>query len=108
MIFSSLLLAVLIPNIIFGIIGFLLVGAGTSSVIPLTYNEVGKTNTFPSGIALALVSTIGYFGFMLGPPLIGFVADTINLQASFTLVAIVGLTITVIVTTGFKKKPDRI
>lgn len=107
LIFSGLLLAVLIPNIVFGIVGFILVGAGTSSVIPLTYNEVGKTNTFPSGIALALVSTIGYFGFMLGPPLIGFVADIINLQASFTLVAIVGLTITVIVTTGFKKKQDR-
>src|SRR5690606_38785752 len=52
LIFSGLLLAVLFPSIYVGIFGFLLVGAGTSSVMPLTYNEVGKSKTFSSGIAL--------------------------------------------------------
>ncbi len=97
LIFLGLLIAVLFPNLITGIAGFLLVGAGTSSVIPLTFTQVGKVKGFTSGIALATVSTIGYFGFLSGPPLIGFVADLFSLRASFTLVALVGLTITAIV-----------
>ena len=99
LIFTGLIVAVLFPNLYMAILGFLLVGAGTSSVIPLTYHETGKSKLFPSGIALAIVSTIGYFGFMLGPPLIGFLADLINLRASFTLVAFVGITISILVST---------
>ncbi|WP_017730507.1 MFS transporter [Nafulsella turpanensis] len=97
LIFMGLLVAVLFPYLITGIIGFLLVGAGTSSVIPLTFTLVGQVKGFTSGIALATVSTIGYFGFLSGPPLIGFIADLLSLRASFTLVALVGLAITAIV-----------
>ena len=96
LIFLGLLIAVIFPYLITGILGFLLVGAGTSSVIPLTYSAVGTTKKFSPGIALAIVSTIGYFGFLAGPPLIGFIADLLSLRASFTLVAIVGLAISVI------------
>lgn len=98
LIFLGLMIAVIFPSLITGTIGFLLVGAGTSSVIPLTFSEVGKNKRFSSGIALAMVSTIGYFGFLLGPPLIGFIADLLSLRVSFTLVALAGLAITVIVT----------
>ena len=97
LIFLGLLLAVLFPNIVTATVGFLLVGAGTSSVIPLTFTQVGKVKGFTSGIALATVSTIGYFGFLSGPPLIGFIADLLSLRASFTLVALVGFAITAIV-----------
>ena len=97
LIFSGLIIAVLFPTLFPGIMGFLLVGAGTSSVIPLTFTQVGKVKGFTSGLALAVVSTIGYFGFLLGPPLIGFIADLLSLRASFTLVALVGLIISAIV-----------
>lgn len=97
LIFLGLLIAVIFPNLYTGILGFLLVGAGTSSVIPVTYNEVGKSKTFSPGIALAMVGTIGYFGFLLGPPLIGIIAELLSLRASFALVAVVGLTISAIV-----------
>lgn len=98
LIFMGLLIAVLFPHLITGVVGFLLVGAGTSSVIPLTFTLVGQVKGFTSGIALATVSTIGYFGFLSGPPLIGFIADLLSLRASFTLVALVGLVITAVVT----------
>lgn len=97
LIFSGLIIAVLFPTLITGILGFLLVGAGTSSVIPLTFTQVGKVKGFTSGLALAVVSTIGYFGFLSGPPLIGFIADLLSLRVSFTLVALVGLIISAIV-----------
>lgn len=103
LIFLGLIIAVIFPTLLAGIIGFLLVGAGTSSVIPLTYTEVGKNKRLSPGIALAMVSTIGYFGFLLGPPLIGFIADLLSLRVSFTLVAIAGLAITLIVLLNRRK-----
>jgi MFS family permease len=102
MIATGLLTAVFFPSLLMGILGFFLVGAGTSSIIPLTYTEVGKNETFSPGIALAMVSTMGYVGFLLGPPLIGFIADLLSLRASFALVALVGLCITVIVSLNAK------
>lgn len=96
LIFLGLLIAVIFPNLITGILGFFLVGAGTSSVIPLTYTEVGKNKNFPPGLALAMVGTFGYFGFLMGPPIIGFIAELLSLRASFTLVALAGLMITII------------
>ena len=66
LIFVGLLTAVLFPSLPTAILGFLLVGAGTASTMPLTYNEVGKNKHFSPGIALAMVTTIGYFGFLLG------------------------------------------
>ena len=97
LIFLGLMIAVAFPSLTTGILGFFLVGAGTSSVIPLTYTEVGKNKTFSPGIALAMVGTVGYFGFLLGPPLIGFIAELLSLRASFALVALVGLSISIIV-----------
>lgn len=95
LIFSGLILAVIWPSFLSGTIGFFLVGLGTSSVIPLTYSEVGKINT-SRGMSIAMVATIGYFGFLLGPPLIGFIAEALNLRASFALVAVVGLSISLL------------
>jgi MFS family permease len=46
------------------------------------------------GIALAAVSSISFFGFLLGPPVIGFIAEASSLKWSFTLVAFLGLTTT--------------
>jgi MFS family permease len=42
------------------------------------------------GTALASVSTIGFLGFLIGPPVIGFIAQAVSLRWSFTLIAILG------------------
>ena len=67
-----------------------IVGFGTSSVIPITYSAAGRSATLSPGVALALVSTIGFFGFLAGPPLIGFLAEWSSLRLSFVFVALVG------------------
>ncbi len=105
---TGLLIAVFFPYLTTAIIGFFLVGAGTSSVIPLTYAQVGKSKHISPGIALAMVSTIGYIGFLMGPPLIGFIADLLSLRASFALVAIVGLCISVTVTLASRIKTEEV
>lgn len=91
MVFTGLLLATGFNTVLSCIIGFLLVGAGVSAVVPLTFSESGKVSpTNPSG-AVAIISTIGFMGFLIGPPLIGWIAELMSLRFSFFLVAIIGL-----------------
>lgn len=92
---AGLLLAIIFPYPIPAIAGFFLVGIGVSSVVPLIYSEAGRSAKTTPGVALAAVSTIGYLGFLLGPPLIGFIAELSNLRISFLLIALMGLTIAV-------------
>ncbi|UPL47721.1 MFS transporter [Hymenobacter sublimis] len=89
----GLLLAVAWPAVVPAGVGFLLVGFGIASVTPLAYSAAGQSTTVSPGVALATVSSIGYLGFLLGPPLIGLVAEVLSLRVSFALVAGLGAAI---------------
>jgi MFS family permease len=91
LIFIGMMTSVIWPALPTATIGFLLVGLGTSSVVPMAYSLAGKTTEMPSGMALASVSTIGFFGFLIGPPLIGFISEWSNLKVSFAAIALAGL-----------------
>ena len=91
LIFVGLLLSVLFPTPLMATIGFLLVGLGVAAIIPVSYSIAGRSKLYSPGVALALVSTISFFGFLMGPPMIGFIADLLSLKASFILVGIAGL-----------------
>lgn len=91
LIFLGLLLSVALPNLYTAAIGFLLVGFGVASIVPVSYGIAGRSNLYTPSVALALVSTISFFGFLVGPPLIGFVAELFDLKVSFALVGINGL-----------------
>jgi MFS family permease len=93
---AGLLLAVAFPFFSTAISGFLLVGFGVSSVVPMVYSAAGKSKNLSTGVALAAVSTIGFFGFLLGPPLIGFIAGISSLRISFGVISLLGITIMVI------------
>ncbi len=95
---SGLLVAVFFPYLIPAICGFMLVGAGVSSVVPLVYSAAGKSGTMVPGVAIAAVSTIGFVGFLIGPPVIGFVAGAFTLRASFTLIALMGMCVVIVST----------
>jgi MFS family permease len=100
---SGLIIAVLFPTLLISTIGFLLVGMGVSSVVPIVYSQAGKSNTMSAGVAIAAVSSIGFLGFLLGPPLIGFIAEAFGLQWSFLLIALLGLGTTLLAgLTNFK------
>jgi MFS family permease len=89
LIVSGLGLAVGFPHLVPAVGGFLLIGFGIASVVPLSYSSAGRATSVSPGVALALVSTIGFLGFLLGPPLIGFLAQLFTLRAAFGMVAIV-------------------
>lgn len=80
------------------VVGWLFLGMGLSVVIPLIFSAAGtiaatryKGQVAPSQ-AVAIVSGISYFGFIVGPPTLGFVADLIQLRwAMFVVVALVAV-----------------
>ncbi|MCW3106361.1 MAG: major facilitator family transporter [Segetibacter sp.] len=97
-IMSGLLISVLLPTFYTCIAGFLLVGIGVSSIVPLVYSAAGKSKLLSPGIALASVSTISFFGFLIGPPLIGILAGISSLRLSFAVIAFMGLCVSVLAT----------
>jgi MFS family permease len=101
LIFFGLLLSVGFPNLFTAAIGFLMVGAGVASIVPVSYGIAGRSKLYSPSVALALVSTISFFGFLVGPPLIGFVAELFDLKVSFALIGINGLGILLL--TSFSK-----
>ena len=102
---TGLAIAVIFPYVYTALFGFLLVGAGVSSVVPMVYSAAGKSKTMAPGVALAAVSTIGFLGFLVGPPVIGFIAGIATLRASFVLIACMGISV-VIVSTKAKIDQD--
>jgi MFS family permease len=93
---TGLLIAVLFPYFYTTIAGFLLVGAGVCSVVPMVYSAAGKSKAMSAGVAITVVSTIGFIGFLVGPPLIGFIAGLATLRASFTFIALMGTCIVIL------------
>jgi fucose permease len=104
LILTGLLLAVILPYAVTAGVGFALVGLGVSCIVPLVFSMAGKSTTMSSGQALASISTIGYLGFLLVPPLVGFVAQALNLRWSFAIISILGATIIVMVSTIKEEK----
>lgn len=90
-ILTGLLIAVLFPTIIMATIGFLMVGLGVSSVVPTTYSLAARSKTMASGVAIAAVSSVGFMGFLLGPPMIGFISEAFGMRIAFLLIAMLGL-----------------
>jgi MFS family permease len=82
---AGFLVVVLVPSVSANLLGFLLVGAGASNVVPVLFSAAGRTRAMPSGLAVAAVTTLGYLGILAGPALIGFVAHLTELRAAFYL-----------------------
>jgi MFS family permease len=75
------------------IIGFALVGLGVSSVIPIVYMLSAKSKSMAPSAAIAAVSSIGFMGFLFGPPIIGFIAQETGLRIALSIVAFLGMMI---------------
>ncbi len=88
----AVMLALPFPYVV--IAGCFLTGLGLSTIVPITYSIAGNTKDIPSGVALAMVTTVGYTGFLAGPPIIGFIAEWQTLRIAMTLVAVLFLVMT--------------
>ncbi|HEM7178720.1 TPA: MFS transporter [Providencia stuartii] len=81
------MIAVLSPYLSIAIIGYALVGAGCSNIVPVMFSSIGKQNTMPEALAVPAVSTLGYLGILAGPAAIGFVAFQFTLATALLTIA---------------------
>ncbi|MCO6060447.1 MFS transporter [Pseudomonas sp. MOB-449] len=91
---AGMLLAVMLEHWLFALLGFVLVGAGIANMVPVFLSLAGRQQRMPVGLAIASMSGIGYLGVLLGPALIGFVAEAISLSVAF--VGVAGLLLVVV------------
>jgi MFS family permease len=84
----GLLAAIFTSQPIVVLIGFAAVGAGLANIIPLAFSTAGNFPNISSSAGIAGVATIGYAGFLAGPPLIGLVAEATSLRIALLLVAV--------------------
>jgi MFS family permease len=97
MISSGLFIAVLFPYLVASTFGFMMVGLGVSSIVPSVYSAAGRQGKVAPGIALATVSSVSFLGFLMGPPLIGYISAAAGLRYSFAVIGIFGICITLLV-----------
>ena len=93
MISLGLFTAVIFPFIIPCTLAFMVVGLGVSTIVPTVYSVAGKNPTTSAGEALTIVSSVSFLGFLMGPPIIGYIAQTFGLQFSFAFIGIFGVLI---------------
>ena len=93
LIVGGLWLAAALPYLVSATLGFLLVGFGISSSVPICYSIAGKLGTIKASIAITIVSSISFFGFLVGPPVIGWLSEATNLRIALSIAACLGLMI---------------
>ncbi|MCO6488711.1 MAG: MFS transporter [Phaeodactylibacter sp.] len=84
---GGLALAILIPVPAAAVLGFTLVGFGFSTVVPLLFSAAAKTPGVAPGTGIAAVASSGVVGFLIGPPLIGGIAEHFGLGFGLGVVA---------------------
>jgi MFS family permease len=92
----GLLIAVIYPRLLPVTLAFILIGVGVSSIAPLVYSTAGRSKTMSAGLALTAVTSLGFVGFLLGPPMIGFVAGLASLKGSFLVLTISSVAVVIL------------
>ncbi len=95
--FAAGLIAGTVPAVI---AGFAALGLGLAGVVPTLFRSGADEPGVPTGPALAAVSSLGYLGFLAGPPLVGAVAQLTSLRAACGLLVFAGLLVMLLAPTA--------
>jgi len=88
---SGLALALVVGTAPAALAGLAAMGAGLGVVVPLLFRAAGSTPSVSASVGVAAVSTLGWLGFLAGPPAIGFAAGAVGLRAALVLVVLAGV-----------------
>ena len=83
--FIGALIVIMATTVLISYLGFALLGIGYSIVIPLAFSRAANVNNVSTGSAIAGVATFAYGGMLLGPVVIGLLADMLSLRIAFIL-----------------------
>jgi len=90
LVFIGIAISVIFPFFWPAMIGFSMVGLGTSSVYPMTFSLAGQSKKYSPGLAISIVSTYSTLGMLLGPPLIGYLSHAFTLRWAFITFGLAG------------------
>jgi MFS family permease len=99
---AGFFLAAAVPHVFTAALGFLLVGSGSSILVPIVYMLAGQSSRMPAAYALASVTSIGYSGFLIGPLFVGNVSQHFGMGTAFF--ALSGLSLVIVVLSIFVKR----
>jgi MFS family permease len=71
------------PNNWLALVGFALMGVGTSVIFPLAMSAAAQLTDRPAATNVASLAQISFVAFLLGPPLLGYVAEHFGIRWSF-------------------------
>ncbi|MEP4194957.1 MAG: MFS transporter [Aliishimia sp.] len=93
---SGVLCAVGFGTYQMALLGFALMGIGYAVIMPLAFSRAANDPNMSPGSAIASVSTLGYGGLLLGPPLLGFIAEASSVRVAFLVLAALAVLIVVL------------
>ena len=73
------------------VIGLMLAGIGVANIVPVIWGVAGRDTRMGAGPAISATATIGYFGFLTGPPIIGSLAVLIGLRQAMGVIVLAGI-----------------
>lgn len=85
--------------------GFALAGLGLANTVPILFSAAGNLPGLPKGVAISLVSALGYSGILFAPSLIGFIAEHTGLAIIFT--ALAALAVVILLGSSLARHADR-
>ncbi len=85
---AAMAIVLISANPLVAFVGFALVGAGLAPVAPILFNAATRVPGVSRAAAIASVTSIGYSGFMIGPPLIGSIATATSLTIALVVVVL--------------------
>lgn len=74
-------------------VAFALMGFGAATVAPLVFRAAAQRSHHGAGHGIAAMATVGYGGFLVGPPLVGWLADATSLPAALALLPLLAFMI---------------
>lgn len=87
-------ISLLSPSWQLAVVGYALVGAGSANIVPILFVALSRQTDMPQGSAVPAMTTLGYAGVLIGPALIGFIANASSLEVALALVAAALLVVT--------------
>ena len=94
---GGIALAAWAPSAELALVGLVIAGSGVSLAAPALFSRAGRlAGSGSRGAAMSTLTVFGYLGFVIGPPIVGFVAGATDLRVSFTVLATLALALAVV------------
>jgi hypothetical protein len=92
----GMVLCVVLRDPVVTICGYALIGLAVANIIPISYSLAAQVPSVSPSVTLASIATIGFIGFVAGPPLIGLLSALLSLRAALSVMVVLGVLVAVL------------